>query len=452
MRAILMGAAIFLILCITVTFSYIWTGNKWDQNPTYYINEDLWTIICWGADGAVERAAETWSSVPGQTFGLNYAGYTDRNGTYYDEDGYNVVGYGSPREHPDNPGEAYPTTVGNTIVECDMILNDSRDWSAEFEDECPYWCFDVQTVALHEFGHWVGLDDVLDDPWVVMYKWIAEGEVKRVLSTDDENGIRSIYPADGGGDGDGCSGGKTPPTNAADPDPKEPHPPLGAGSSTGVAIELWEQLQAEICGDAVDCNSSRLSVIGSEEIRQAIANDGDLMAQSIGVFEHYKPDMERMLAGGQGRIIELDDIVYLDSWLAQLSERVSPRLALELEDIRMVLQTCEGVTARDLLSRCLASDQTAPEPGLGASPHVKLTVHPNPTSSSAAIRYFIPLHSDVKLAIYDAAGKKVAILAVGSFGPGFHTVTWDGGLPAGIYFLRLDACGQTLVRKLVVTR
>ncbi len=262
------------------------------------------------------------------------------------------------------------------------------------------------------------------------------------------SGIRSIYPGGGGG----CSGDKTPPTNAVDPDPKEPDPPVGAGSSTEVAFELWEQLYAEICGDELYCNSSRVSAIGSEELWQTIVNDADLMAQTIEVLEHYKPDIEKILAGGKGRIIESDDIVYLDSWLAQLSENVSPRLALELEDIRMVLRTCEGATARDLLSRCLASDQTAPEPGLEAPPQVKLTVHPNPTSSSVAIRYFIPLHSDVKLAIYDAAGKKVAILAVGSVEPGFHTVTWDGGLPAGIYFLRLDTCGQTLVRKLVITR
>jgi len=53
---------------------------------------------------------------------------------------------------------------------------------------------DIQTVALHEFGHWLSLDDTtgwLDNRYEVMY--YTYNAIKQTLLTGDIAGIQSIY-------------------------------------------------------------------------------------------------------------------------------------------------------------------------------------------------------------------------------------------------------------------
>jgi len=54
----------------------------------------------------------------------------------------------------------------------------------------------VQSIALHEFGHWLGMLDLYGpgDADKVMYGLSYAGEVKRTPTADDIAGIRWIYP------------------------------------------------------------------------------------------------------------------------------------------------------------------------------------------------------------------------------------------------------------------
>jgi flagellar hook assembly protein FlgD len=62
----------------------------------------------------------------------------------------------------------------------------------------------------------------------------------------------------------------------------------------------------------------------------------------------------------------------------------------------------------------------------------------------------------VRLALYDVAGREVAVLVDGYVSGGLHAVRWDGseanGPPAGagLYFYRLQAPGFEEIRKLVL--
>jgi len=92
-----------------------------------------------------------------------------------------------------------------------------------------------------------------------------------------------------------------------------------------------------------------------------------------------------------------------------------------------------------------------------------LSVSPNPAGTRAVVRYDVPVASEVRLSLFDASGRKVTELAAGTHAPGRYSLPL-GGLghdpkspdgfrscpAAGIYFLRLEADGQRLVRKLVV--
>jgi hypothetical protein len=53
-------------------------------------------------------------------------------------------------------------------------------------------------------------------------------------------------------------------------------------------------------------------------------------------------------------------------------------------------------------------------------------------------------------------GREVAVLAEGGFEAGRHQVRWEGAstgrVGPGLYFVRLNVAGRSLVRRTVVTR
>ncbi len=70
--------------------------------------------------------------------------------------------------------------------------------------------------------------------------------------------------------------------------------------------------------------------------------------------------------------------------------------------------------------------------------------YPNPFNPTTAIRYQLPVNSDVKLEVYDVLGKKVATLVNGRQEAGIYTYTLNAStLSSGVYFYRLQAGGAT---------
>ena len=64
----------------------------------------------------------------------------------------------------------------------------------------------------------------------------------------------------------------------------------------------------------------------------------------------------------------------------------------------------------------------------------------------------------MRVALYDAAGRRVRVAAEGAYPAGEHRIALElrdasgRGLPAGLYLLRLEAAGRTLTRRLAVVR
>lgn len=95
-----------------------------------------------------------------------------------------------------------------------------------------------------------------------------------------------------------------------------------------------------------------------------------------------------------------------------------------------------------------------PEP---PSPRVTLEVKPNPSFRGAEVRVRLPAQTRVALKILNSAGRVIGTLLNEEHGPGIVQVYWDGtdgrvGLPAGTYFIRLEAGNERLTRKLVLPR
>ncbi len=92
---------------------------------------------------------------------------------------------------------------------------------------------------------------------------------------------------------------------------------------------------------------------------------------------------------------------------------------------------------------------TADEGGPGAAA-LALAVRPNPSAGEPVLSYTLAAEVDVRLAVVDALGREVAVVASGRQGAGAHTAA-VGALPPGVYAARLvTGAGAASVRFTVV--
>ncbi len=86
------------------------------------------------------------------------------------------------------------------------------------------------------------------------------------------------------------------------------------------------------------------------------------------------------------------------------------------------------------------------------------SVGPNPFRTRTRITYAVPRDGRVELNVYDVRGRRVRQLVAEPLAAGIHAAEWSGHddqgrrVAGGMYFLRLEAGTETIVRRVSVTR
>ena len=187
----------------------------YENSSTYQNNKDFVTIgIRWPGSSPkvpfvvnaseditkqIKAAANTWSKAGANFEFLYKSGHTNTSKATFN--GVNEIFRGNLGH---NRALAVATIWfnGSQIVEADMTFNSAFAWSTTGSGG-----YDIQTVALHEFGHWVGLDH--SPIWESIMYYQIKG-VQRYLHPVDVAGIQYIY-------GKSASTGTDPVSN---PDPE----------------------------------------------------------------------------------------------------------------------------------------------------------------------------------------------------------------------------------------
>jgi len=176
-----------------VTFGY--GQKKWPgAQPTvqYYVNENAWD--CSGEAAAIQRAMSSWNAV-GAKLAFQYMG--SHTNTIATQNFRNELLWGSEEDVAVTHTWSYVSS--GDIVECDTVFSDSRSWSTSSSAGGNEW--DVESIALHETGHWLMLEDLYGDAGdgtydedKVMYGYGSTGQILRTLHAGDQAGLWWIYP------------------------------------------------------------------------------------------------------------------------------------------------------------------------------------------------------------------------------------------------------------------
>jgi hypothetical protein len=208
-----------VIACGLTGSAYLKFGSEqgailhWDHLPARYFISDRSVpgVTASDLDAAVARAFATWHGVGSAAVSFERVGFTGN--APFEPDGISVIGFDRRPDLERTLGATtftYDMRTGE-LVETDIFLNSTFDWSVAAAGEVGR--FDVQSIALHEIGHFIGLGHsalgetelrptggrrVIGAEAVMFPIAFSPGTtLGRTLRADDIAGVSDIYPSPG---------------------------------------------------------------------------------------------------------------------------------------------------------------------------------------------------------------------------------------------------------------
>ncbi len=202
----------FAYLKFGYTFNATPVTLSWKTSPVPYFVSDVSVpnVSVPQFQAAVARAFATWEAVPTASISYRFAGYTSN--LPGDDDGRSTLGF---LNEPALDRVLATTSFlvdseTGALVESDIFFNSAFAWSTAPAGESNRW--DLETIALHEIGHFSGLGHsaigetevtatgrrMLSSEAVMFPIALGPGNITgRALDADDIAGISDLYPDNG---------------------------------------------------------------------------------------------------------------------------------------------------------------------------------------------------------------------------------------------------------------
>ena len=152
------------------------------------------------------------------------------------------------------------------------------------------------------------------------------------------------------------------------------------------------------------------------------------------------------LTNAEGYTFGPDGLLYVCDWTANVVNRYHPDGTLE---------TAAFISDPGLVHPNSIVFMPEAPVGVGALPAggTRLRVAPNPFRPRTRIEFEVLQPGPVRLAVFDAGGRRVATLVDGVLPAGMHAAEWEAkAAPPGLYFTRLESAGEVLSGKLTRLR
>lgn len=366
----------------------------------------------------LQSAMNTWSNA-GANFAFYYAGATSV--TNYTNNGQNDMCW-----NPSGGGGALATTTAwyqpgtSNMTQCDVVFWDGGiTWSTTTPS---YFQYDVESVALHELGHCLGLDHSQYN-WAVMWYAIGGGEVQRTLSSDDIAGAIYIY-GNYGGPSLSVSISPTgsvylPATGGTIPYDLEVH----NLTSNTVWFDGWSEFE-EFGGGYTQLVIMRsnmyISPSGTIARSLLLSVSGSVPG---GTYEYYA-----RVGDYPSTIIAEDNFQFFKSYISDGQPWVEETTVTGWED---------PVIVTPFVPETFNVSQA----------------YPNPFNPQTTIEFDLPETADITLSVYNLQGQKVVDLVTGTMEAGHYKVHWNAaGYPSGTYIYRFNSDLGQSVGKMVLMK
>ncbi|HEY6360629.1 MAG TPA: matrixin family metalloprotease [Vicinamibacterales bacterium] len=184
---------------------------KWNRTPVRWFATDRGVpgVPASAFQATVARAFATWEAVPTASISFQFVGFTGAEP--FEDDDLSVLGFQNEPAMDRVLGATgfVIDTLTGEIVESDVFFNSTFTWSTV--DAGDPLRFDLESVALHEIGHFLGLSHsalgeteprpdggrrVLGTAAVMFPIAFGRGSTQdRALQPDDIAGVSDLYPA-----------------------------------------------------------------------------------------------------------------------------------------------------------------------------------------------------------------------------------------------------------------
>ncbi len=152
---------------------------------------------------AIRDSFAVWSET-NSALVFNYGGTTSARAGRLD--GINAISWRNLQADALAITYVWVSRATGRVVEADTAFNNLYAWydfsvpeGSNADNYCPDRpvAYDIRNIATHEFGHWIGLDDLYNsaDKDATMYGYGDVQELKkRTLATGDRNGALAVTP------------------------------------------------------------------------------------------------------------------------------------------------------------------------------------------------------------------------------------------------------------------
>ena len=176
-----------------LAFVRVESNAKWQNQPVPYKISVLGLPSSSNGSEfvAIQKAFETWQDIPTSTIEFSYQGTTEiQSGGH---DGTNLITFQDTSFSFASGAIAVTisTTASGRFLDADILFNPALRFSTSGDSDA----FDIQAIATHEIGHFLGLDHTAIVS-ATMNPTGSRGDLfPRVLKSDDIIGASVIYPS-----------------------------------------------------------------------------------------------------------------------------------------------------------------------------------------------------------------------------------------------------------------